>query len=103
MEYEFTHFDASLAAAAGEDADLRRELKGAFLDSATQLIDLLGRARCDGNWHAAATRLRDLAASFHASELLDLARTAEKSAPGEPTIVTKLRNFLAEFEANPAI
>ena len=90
-------FDATLAAAAGEDAALLVELRTAFVDSLTQQIGLLRRARCDGNWHVAAMRLRGLGASFHAPELVRLAHLAIHGAPGEPGVLRKLDRFCAEF------
>jgi hypothetical protein len=90
-------FDATLAAAAGEDAALLVELRGAFVESLTQHIDLLRRARCDGNWEMAAQRIRGLGASFHAPELVRLADLALDGAPGEPGVLRKLDRFRAEF------
>ena len=90
-------FDATLAAAAGEDAVLLAELRGAFVDSLTQQVGLLRRARCDGNWHVAAMRLRGLGASFHAPELVRLAELALDGAPGEPGVLRKLDRFCADF------
>jgi HPt (histidine-containing phosphotransfer) domain-containing protein len=62
----FNHgaLDATLAAAAGSDAALLRELRSAFIESATQQLDLLRRARCDGNWHVAAMRLKGSCGKF---------------------------------------
>lgn len=76
---------------------LLAELRRAFLDSLARQIDLLGRSRCDGNWHVAAMRLKGLAASFHAEPLTDLAEEALSGAPGDPAIVRRLQAFLAEF------
>lgn len=97
MAYEGASLDANLAAAAGHDADLVRELRAAFLESADRQLDLLGRARCDGNWHVAAMRLKGLAASFHADGLLDLAQEAVDGAPGDPTILRRLRQMLDDL------
>ncbi|MGV3512003.1 MAG: Hpt domain-containing protein [Novosphingobium sp.] len=97
MAYEGASLDANLAAAAGHDADLVRELRAAFLESAERQVDLLGRARCDGNWHVAAMRLKGLAASFHADGLLDLAQDAVDGAPGDPTILRRLRQMLDDL------
>ena len=91
-------FDATLAA-AGEDAVLLAELRGAFVDSLTHQVGLLRRARCDGNWHVAAMRLRGLGASFHAPELIRLAELALDGAPGEPGVLRKLDRFCADFTA----
>jgi hypothetical protein len=63
----------------------------------TRQVDLLSRARCDGNWHVAAMRLKGLAASFHSAQLLALAERALDSAPGEPTVIRRLQAYLAEF------
>ena len=93
MAYEHGAFDAALAAAAGHDPALLAELRAAFRDSLDRHLDLLRRARCDGNWTIAAQRLRGLAASFHASELIELANEAVEAAPGEPTVVRRIELF----------
>ncbi len=99
MAYEAGALDATLAAAAGEDLALLTELRAAFVESLTRQIDLLRRARCDGNWQVAALRLRGLAASFHAEKLVTLADDALDAAPGEPTVVRRLQSFLDDFAA----
>ncbi len=97
MAYESGALDATLAAAAGEDPALIAELREAFLQSAKKQLDLLKRARCDGNWDVAAMRLKGLAASFHAEQLLILTEEALTSAPGEPVIIRKIETFLTDF------
>ena len=92
-------FDAALAAASGDDIALAAELRAVFIESAERHLDLLRRARCDGNWKVAATRLQGLAASFHASELLELASEAAIGAPGEPGVLRRIRACLDEFLA----
>lgn len=93
MACEQATFDATLAAAAGEDPALMAELRSAFAESLDRHLDLLGRARCDGNWNVAAHRLKGLAASFHAGDLIALAERAIESAPGDPRIVRNLRAY----------
>lgn len=102
MAYESGALDATLAAAAGEDSALMAELRVAFVESARKQVDLLKRSRCDGNWNVAAMRLKGLAASFHASELYDLAEEALTSAPGEPTVVRKIEQVLQVFSPKQA-
>jgi len=97
MAYESGAFDATFAAAAGDDAQLMLELRAAFAESLARQVDLLGRARCDGNWQVAAMRLKGLAASFHAEVLIDLAEEALQAVPGEPGIVRRLQSFVDEF------
>lgn len=97
MAYDNGALDATLAAAAGDNAALMHELRGAFLESAARQLDLLKRARCDGNWTVAAMRLKGLAASFHAEELLAAAEQALNSAPGEPQAVREIEAVLARF------
>lgn len=97
MAYESGALDATLAAAAGADPALIAELRVAFAESAQKQTDLLKRARCDGNWHVAAMRLKGLAASFNAEELLKLADEALDSAPGEPAVIRKIERFLTDF------
>ena len=99
MVYIAGALDETLAAAAGEDPTLFAELRVAFAESLDRQIDLLRRARCDGNWHVAALRLKGLAASFHAQPLLDLAEEALEAAPGEPSVVRRLQQFHDEFVA----
>ncbi len=97
MAYDNGALDATLAAAAGDNAALMHELRGAFLDSAARQLDLLKRARCDGNWNVAALRLKGLAASFHAEELQAAAQQALNSAPGEPQAIREIEAVLARF------
>ena len=99
MVFESGALDATLAAAAGDDPELLRELRQAFHESLITQVDLLGRARCDGNWNVSAMRLKGLAASFHATELMNLAEEALESAPGDPVILRKFRAALDEFAA----
>jgi hypothetical protein len=99
MAYEAGALEATLAAAAGGDPILMDELRQAFAESVARQVDLLDRSRCDGNWLVAAMRLKGLAASFHSDRLLVLADNALDAAPGEPTVVRRLKAYLAEFSA----
>ena len=101
MAHEAGEFDATLAAAAGDDPALLAELRAAFVESLAQQVDLLGRARCDGNWEVAALRLKGLGSSFHSLELVELAAEALDSAPGDPAIVRKLSALSTRFTAPP--
>jgi hypothetical protein len=98
MAFENGAFSATLAAAAGDDAALHVELRQAFRESLAQQVDLLSRARCDGNWLVAAQRIKGLGASFHAEPLMLLADEAVTSAPGDPVVLRRLARFLAEFD-----
>lgn len=97
MAYEIGALEATFAAAAGNDPVLLTELRAAFGESMGVQLDLLRRARCDGNWNVAAMRLKGLAASFHSEKLIDLAEEALDSAPGDPVIIRKLEKFLGDF------
>lgn len=97
MAFENGALDATLAAAAGDDPALFRELRAAFRESLENHVDLLSRARCDGNWNIALMRLRGLACSFHVDELIALADEAQSLAPGDPTIVRRLKAMLDDF------
>ncbi|MEL6530522.1 MAG: Hpt domain-containing protein [Pseudomonadota bacterium] len=102
MVYEAGALDATLAAAAGDDAALMRELRVAFVESAAKQLDLLKRSRCDGNWNVAAMRLKGLAASFHAEDLLLAAENALQSAPGEPAAIRDIESVLDRFSGKRA-
>ena len=97
MVFEAGALDATLAAAAGDDAALIRELRVAFVESASKQLDLLKRSRCDGNWNVAAMRLKGLAASFHAEDLLLAAENALDSAPGEPAAIRDIEQVIVRF------
>ncbi len=97
MAYEAGALDATLSAAAGDDPALFAELRHAFVESLKTHVDLLGRARCDGNWQVSAMRIKGLAASFQVWPLLALAEEALLCAPGEPVVIRKLQGFVAEF------
>ncbi|MEY4721283.1 MAG: hypothetical protein RIQ46_1008 [Pseudomonadota bacterium] len=99
MAYEAGAFEATLAAAAGDDPALFVELRIAFIDSLARQVDLLRRSRCDGNWQVAAMRLKGLAASFHAEDVIHMAEEALDSAPGEPTVVRRLQAYIDEISA----
>lgn len=99
MAFQGGDLDATFASAAGEDAALLAELRAVFAESLDRQIDLLRRARCDGNWNVAAMRLKGLGASFNAPHLVRLAEEALDSAPGEPTVVRKLERFAGDFQA----
>ena len=102
MAYENGALDATLAAAAGDDPALLKELRGVFIESAEKQLDLLKRSRCDGNWTVAAMRLKGLAASFHAEDLLLAAENALDSAPGEPAAIRNIERVLTDFAgSNP--
>jgi hypothetical protein len=87
----------TLAAAAGDDPALRAELHQAFAESLAGHVDLMRRARCDGNWRVAAMRVKGLAASFHAEQLAELADEALDGAPGDPVTLKRLSEFHREF------
>lgn len=97
MTYEAGALDATLAAAAGEDAVLFSELRQAFIESVERQLDLMRRSRCDGNWQMSALRLKGVAATFHAERLIALADEALEGAPGDPSVVRRISTFLAEF------
>jgi len=99
MAFESSALDATLAAAAGDDPSLLVELRNAFRESFEHQVDLLARARCDGNWNIAAMRLKGLAASFQVGTLMDLAEEALEAAPGDPVILRKFHAALGEFVA----
>ncbi|ABC63406.1 hypothetical protein [Erythrobacter litoralis] len=98
MAFEYGAFSATLSAAAGEDSSLHAELRAAFRESLEQQVDLLSRARCDGNWVVAAQRIKGLAASFHAEPLMVLADEAVETAPGDPVVLRKLTAFIDDFD-----
>ena len=100
MAYETGTLDATLSAAAGDDPEMLRELRSAFIESVARQVDLLERSRCDGNWRIAALRLKGLATTFHAGELVALSEQAIAAAPGEPTAVRALKRYVSGFSTD---
>lgn len=100
MAYEPGALDATITAAAGADSTLFSELRQVFAESVERQLDLLGRARCDGNWQMAALRLKGIAATFHAEPLMALADEALEGAPGDPLVLRRIRDFLGDFAAS---
>ncbi|OGS51752.1 MAG: hypothetical protein A3J40_07145 [Erythrobacter sp. RIFCSPHIGHO2_12_FULL_63_10] len=101
MAFESGALDATLAAAAGDDAALVAELRAAFIESALRQLDLLRRSRCDGNWSVAAMRLKGLAASFHAEDLMQQAQQALDGVPGDPAILRQIEGAIQKMTATP--
>ena len=100
MAFESGALDTTISAAAAGDSALFAELRGAFAQSVARQVDLLSRARCDGNWRVAAMRLKGLAATFHAGPLIALADEALEAAPGEPTVVRALKSYVDELSTS---
>ncbi|WP_338466064.1 Hpt domain-containing protein [Novosphingobium sp. ZN18A2] len=100
MAYLGEGIDANLALVSGDDAALFLELRAAFIESAAQQLDLMRRSRCDGNWQIAAMRLKGLAASFHAEQLIVLAEEALEAAPGEPGILRRIERFITDLSSD---
>jgi HPt (histidine-containing phosphotransfer) domain-containing protein len=101
MSVDHGSLSTALHAAAGEDPALMRELRQAFVDSAHRQIDLMSRSRCDANWQYSCLRLKGLAASFDALELMGLADEAAEGAPGDPVVLRKLGLALKEIREAP--
>ena len=101
MSMDYGSLSVALHAAAGEDAALFLELRQALVDSAHRQIDLMSRSRCDANWQYSCLRLKGLAASFEAVELLALAEEAVEGAPGDPVVLRRLAAALEEIRQAP--
>lgn len=100
MAFESGALDATIAAAAGDDAALMAELRATFVESARRQLDLLRRSRCDGNWSVAAMRLKGLAASFHVEDLMQLAQQALDGVPGDPAILRQIDLVIQKLSGN---
>ncbi len=84
MAYEPGAIEAAISAAVGDDTGLQQELRNALIESAERHADLMRRSRCDANWRTAAWRLKGLAASFGAVDLITATDVALEGAPGDP-------------------
>ncbi len=100
MFFDHGSFNTALKAAAGDDAALIIELRASLVESAKRQISLLSRSRCDANWQYTSWRLKGLAASFDATRLMMLADEAGDGAPGDPAVIRKLNDAVAEIESS---
>ncbi len=98
MSVDYGSFDTALKAAVGDDAALMAELRSTFIDSVKRQLSLLSRSRCDANWQYSSWRLKGLAASFGATQLMALADEASHGAPGDPVVVRKLTKAICDLE-----
>lgn len=99
MAHYNNDFTQMLTASLGDDPELVAQLQATFLDAVGNQLDLLSRARCDGNWYVSAKRLHDIAASFSAEELLNLAQQAIDCAPGDPVVMRELNAWYDAFKS----
>lgn len=97
MTYDPGALDSALAAAVGDDSALHAELRHAFLDSAHRQLDALRAAVSDDDWRVAAWRLKGLAASFGATDLMTHANDAAHGAPRDSETLRRLDRALAGF------
>lgn len=95
MAYDPGALDAALAAAVGDDPTLMSELRDALVTSATKHAQQLSGARNDANWEIAACRLKGLAASFGAMQLMLAADEAVNAAPGDPVALRRVLRAIA--------
>lgn len=91
MAFDPGYMEAALAAALGDDPALVRELRMAFTESAAAQLVALERAHHATEWTRAAYRLRGLAASFDATELMAAAEQAVAASPGDRHALAAVR------------
>lgn len=99
MAYDPGAMEAALAAAVGEESALVGELRAAFFASADLHMAALGRASTMAEWSAAAIRLKSLAASFGALQVLDAAQHALAAPLGDARVTQRLARALAVLRA----
>lgn len=97
MAYDPGAIEATLAAVVGDDPELIADLRTAFVDSAERAIAALAAAHSGGEWSAAASRLKGLAASFGAVRLMALAAQAGDAGAPDPVLLGKLRRIVGRL------
>jgi HPt (histidine-containing phosphotransfer) domain-containing protein len=92
MAYDPGAIDATLTAAVGEQPDLIAELRQDFVAAATRTAAQMAEAVDDADaWHAAAMRLKGMAASFGAVRLMVL---ADEARPGDARALRAIRRAI---------
>ncbi len=97
MAYDPGAIDAALAAAVGDEPALIAELHAAFRDSAVQALQAMVMAVDGEGWRSAALRLKGLAASFGAIDLMAAATAAVEGGVGNPEMLARLRLMVASL------
>lgn len=85
----------SLAAAVGDDQALVAELQSAFLESASRHVEAMRAAASDNDWREAALRLKGLAASFGATDLMTHAGRAAEGRRGDTDVLGHVERGIA--------
>ncbi len=96
MVYDPGAIDAALAAALGDEPQLIAELRRAFVESAQKALSVLEAADAE-SWQPAAFRLKGLAASFGAVDLMALAKAAAAAPAGDPVALANLHTAISEL------
>lgn len=91
MSLDPGHLNEALAAAVGDSPTLIAELRDAFVQSLVRQLEALETARTADAWIDAAHRLRGLAASFGADEVMDAAADAVHCRPGDRIALERMR------------
>ena len=95
MAYDPGAIDAALAAAVGDEPALIAELHAAFRASAGDALHAMVMAIDGESWRSAAWRLKGLAASFGAIDLLAAATDAAECGVGNAAALDRLRTLVA--------
>ncbi len=98
MSFEHV-IETSLAAALSDDHALVAELRAAFQASAGRHVAALREASTLEDWRDAALRLKGLAASFGASELMIAAGRAAAGRCGERSMLAAIEAAVAALDA----
>ena len=95
MAYDPGAIDAALAAAVGDEPALIAELHDAFRASAADAVQAMVMAVDGQSWRNAALRLKGLAASFGAIDLMAAATEAAEGGVGNAVALGRLRMLVA--------
>lgn len=90
MSFEPGQLNQALLAAVGDSPELIAELRAAFVQSLERQLQVLATAPTADVWVDAAHRLRGLAASFGADEVMDAAAHAVHCRPGDRATLASL-------------
>ncbi|MEZ0495584.1 Hpt domain-containing protein [Sphingomonas sp. IW22] len=97
MAYDFGTIDATLAAAVGDEPALIAELRSAFVDSAHRALSAMEAASSPGAWQQSGWRLKGLAASFGALDLMALAGEAADAQVGDAAVLHRLHEAVGRL------
>ncbi|WP_267433631.1 Hpt domain-containing protein [Sphingomonas sp. GM_Shp_1] len=97
MTYEHGTIDSALAAVAGDEPAVIQDLRRAFVEGVTHVLEVMHLAENGQEWREAALRLKGLAASVNALPLMTLAAQAAERDGRDAALLDQIGKLVARL------